>query len=273
MNEWCANGGCGEQLQLRVEQYEKALLAKNGEVAILRDQKDQQRREWDRKMAQLTNAHGEEKGKIRAECELLRVARDQTQTELLFVTKERDDAVRREKAIARKVHQPTQDVLALEPRSQEPVTAAAAAAATAAAAARSEGSSTPKRKDRSCAFRDGFEDDDVLMASPSKCGRTKTRTPTKTGLKRKRSVNGSPLPQLHLSQSRAASVTSAERVPAIDDKVLEKLFAQDDRLEVRLGVFFSSFIPLSLSLTICSSFSRPLFYTDVQSHRHEYLTL
>lgn len=234
------------QLQLRIEQYEKTLLAKNGEVAILRDQKDQQRREWDRKMAQLTNAHGEEKEKIRAECELLRVARDQTQTELLFVMKERDDAVRRERAIARKVHQSTQEVLAPAPTSQEP--------AAALAAARNEGPSTPRHKDRSYAFRDGFEDDDVLMASPSKRGGAKTRTPTKTGLKRKRSVNGSPLPQLHLSQSRSASVAT-ERVPTIDDKVLEKLFAQDDRLEVRLWLlrwFFSFFFFFFASLSFLS---------------------
>jgi hypothetical protein len=250
-----------EQLNLKKdEDFQKTLLAKNGEVAIVRNKQEQIIREYDRKIAQINNAHGGEKEKLKAEVEVLKTARDRTQTELMFVTKERDDAIRRERVASRKIQQSQQEVPAQTQRSQELVIGGAGV--TQAEPLRNL-TMTPKRKDRSYAYRDGFEDDDVLMHSPSRQGR-KTRTPTKTSMKRKRSVHGSPLPQLSLSQSRIASVI-VERVPTIDDKVLEKLFSQDDRLEVRP----SPLTLIALSNVDDISFLRLLYYIDVLSHKSE----
>jgi hypothetical protein len=203
-------------------QMQQVQQAKAGEVAIVRNKLDQAGREHKRKLASVTKAHAEEEQKRIAEIEALKAERDRLLTEKAFQQTEMDELARKERAIRKK-----QEILVQVPKSQE-----AAMSGTVEVEASRSLTATPKKKSKAFMHRDGFEDEDVtFLSSPSRLA-PKSRTPTKSGLKRKRSINGSPLPQLTLSQSRTSSMI-IERIPIVDDKVLERLFSQDDRFEVQ----------------------------------------
>jgi hypothetical protein len=190
------------ELEALAKKKDQEALAKSGEVANVRNKLDTVSREWERKMAQNMQSFGEEKEKLLKEVEVFKETTERAKTELAFVMKERDEVVRREK-ISRSTgwEDKKKDILV--------------------------GSSTPKRSERSLAMRDGFDDDVVMLSmSPS---RKMSRTPSKG--KRKRSINGSPVPQLQLSQFRSNS-HNFEQPTFIDERVLESLFSADDRLEV-----------------------------------------
>jgi hypothetical protein len=93
--------------------------------------------------------------------------------------------------------------------------------------------STPK-KQRVLPFRDGFDDDDIIMLSPSKT-RSKPSTP-KGGTKRKRLANEqSPMqpPQLPLSEPKVGPPPSNQPVDAaITSDLLRKLAKGEDKLQV-----------------------------------------
>ena len=206
-----------EQMRQQLQQVQQA---KVGEVAIVRNKLEQTSREHERKLASVHKVHAEDEQKKLSEIEALKAERDRLLTEGLFRQKELDELVRKEKTDRKK-----QELAALTqvPKSQEMIMVDIEASRNHAM--------TPK-KSKSYAHRDGFEDDDVFaVQSPSRRA-MKIGTPTKSGLKRKRSANGSPLPQLPLSESRSSMLMRVDRIPVVDDKVLEKLFSHDDRLEV-----------------------------------------
>lgn len=94
---------------------------------------------------------------------------------------------------------------------------------------------TPKRAQKNKALLgDGFDDDDVVMASPSKQReRQKTATPKQVG-KRKRQITDQspiPLPALHWSEPRSRPKENETEVPAhvkVDTALLQH-FRHDDR--------------------------------------------
>lgn len=95
-------------------------------------------------------------------------------------------------------------------------------------------STTPKKKGKSYAYRDGFDDSEVIR-SPSKRG--KPRTPTKTAAKRKRSVHESPVMELPMESVNAPPpfTEPEEKPPMVDGRILDILWTkgQDDRAKVR----------------------------------------
>ncbi|KAI5809251.1 hypothetical protein BZA77DRAFT_348008 [Pyronema omphalodes] len=189
------------ELEALAKKKEQEALAKSGEIANVRNKLDTVSREWERKMAQNMQSFGEEKEKLLKEVEVFKETTERAKTELAFVMKERDEIVRREK-ISRST--------GWEDKKKDVIV----------------GSPTPKRSERSLAMRDGFDEDVVMLnMSPS---RKMSRTPSKG--KRKRSINGSPIPQLQLGQLRSNS-HNLEQPTFIDERVLENLFSADDRLE------------------------------------------
>lgn len=97
---------------------------------------------------------------------------------------------------------------------------------------------TPK-KHKSLPFRDGFDDDEIMVISPSKVvQRSKKNTP-KVGEKRKRkAVDDSPGKPLQLSQSREI-IFEDEPLPVVqpvvqpEEAALQKLVKENDRFPVR----------------------------------------
>jgi hypothetical protein len=216
---------------------EQLVMAKTGEVSIVRNRLDQAGREHERKLASRDKVHAEEAEKLKAEIEALKAERDRLSTEKVFQQKEMDELTRKERALRKAATQ------VQVPRSQEVIMGG-----TVEVEASRGREVTPKRKSKAYALRNGFDDDDInLFGSGSK-----SRTPTRTSLKRKRSVNGSPLPQLALTPSRTLSMT-IDRTLTIDDKMLEKLFEQDDRFEVWY------YVPVGLVGLTISSFSKLLY--------------
>ncbi|KAI5195021.1 hypothetical protein E4T39_08412 [Aureobasidium subglaciale] len=83
-----------------------------------------------------------------------------------------------------------------------------------------------RQPSQSLPYRDGFDDNEIVMPSPSKPkDRSKSSTP-KVGEKRKRNAAVSPAPQLqlnpHLSVSSSPAPAAAESTPVIEDLIRPK---------------------------------------------------
>jgi hypothetical protein len=100
----------------------------------------------------------------------------------------------------------------------------------------SEQLTTPK-KNKSSNFRDGFDDDEILMISPSKFQgrRSNGGTPTKAGAKRKRKGLESPTVALEFTQDEPVpSAQPQAPLMVLDEATVERLQKPDDRLNVSL---------------------------------------
>ena len=103
---------------------------------------------------------------------------------------------------------------------------------------RKDSNSSPQKK-KALPHRDGFDDDEIEILSPSKISPSKFRarigTPTKTG-KRKRKAIESPAPALDVVQFHEPTVVEPEeKVPIFDEALLAGLGIQDDRFHVSVS--------------------------------------
>lgn len=94
--------------------------------------------------------------------------------------------------------------------------------------------STPKKK-KALAHRDGFDDDEIEILSPSRVSPSKFQkkaagSPSKPG-KRKRKTAESPASALQVIQSEE-STESIQQGPILDEALIAKLGIQDDRFDV-----------------------------------------
>ncbi|KAH4182512.1 hypothetical protein HBI26_214770 [Parastagonospora nodorum] len=184
------------------------LQTKSGEADTLRRRHDAESRSYERKIADQQQLHSSELAKMRAEIERLRREKEQAQTDNMF--NQHDSMAQR-----------TRRSMPSRPKGK-------ATAATSPAG-------TPKRAQKTKGpLGDGFDDDDVVMASPSKLrDRLKAVTP-KQASKRKRTVTDQspiPLPALQLSaprtQPREKEIDSAPE--QVIDTALLQHFREDDR--------------------------------------------
>jgi hypothetical protein len=215
-------------LAQELERIRKAELAKSGEVAIVRNNLEKSNREHERIVASLQNLQAEERQKYDSEIDAMKKEMERIKTDHAFLTKEVEDIAKQNRGLK-------SDLKSQKQQHEVSTGMARPYDIISGSTGTFQRPPTPKRMGKSYAHRDGFDDDEVVLISPSRRG--KSKTPTRAGTKRKRSVNGSPSMQLPLSQSGNIPVT-AERVPIVDDRILEKLFQQDDRLEVKLCRFF-----------------------------------
>lgn len=146
------------QVQKSAEDARAAYMSKAGEIAIVRANHDKAAKEYERRLAVMQQLHAEEVGKQKAELERMRRDRDKVETDNRFL--QHDLAQEAEKAKTTK-----RTVVARQETRPSPT-------------------ATP-RKDKSLAHRDGFDDDEVMIISPSK-RKEKTKPSTPKGTKRKR---------------------------------------------------------------------------------------
>jgi hypothetical protein len=163
-------------------------------------------------MADQQQLHTSELAKMRAEIERLRREKEQAQTDNIFNQHDMREA---------RMAQRTRRAMPARPKAKS--TAATSPAGT------------PKRAQKARGpLGDGFDDDDVIMASPSKArDRHKVATP-KQGGKRKRQLTDQspiPLPALQLSAPRTQpKETELEPAPeAVVGTALLQHFREDDR--------------------------------------------
>lgn len=98
---------------------------------------------------------------------------------------------------------------------------------------------TPK-KDKPSSFRDGFDDDEIQLLSPSKFGGRKSNqsSPRKPAAKRKRKGIESPVVPLEFARVEPAAQQQAHVSGLVlDDALLERLRKPDDRLDFLETVF------------------------------------
>lgn len=188
------------------------LQTKAGEADTLRRRHDADSRKYERQIADQQQLHSSELAKMRAEIEKLRREKEQVQTDNIF---NQHDA--REAGMAPRTRR------AMPSRPKGKVTAAMSPVGT------------PKRTQKTRGpLGDGFDDDDVIMASPSRMrDRQKTATPKQLS-KRKRTVTDQspiPLPALQLSEPRSRPKEKEQETvvePTIDLALLQH-FREDDR--------------------------------------------
>jgi hypothetical protein len=177
---------------------------RTGEIAIVRSQLERQAKERERERAALQKSGEEKLAKQRKELEAAQIAARAAVTERDFIK---------------------QDLLEVQ-RAQN---------LSRAAERRDVGISTPKKK-TALPHRDGFDDDEVEVLSPSKLSPSKFQkrigTPTKAG-KRKRKAVDSPIAPLEVIQTEGLPTEKTEEksVP-FNETTVVKLDLQDDRFDV-----------------------------------------
>jgi hypothetical protein len=193
------------------EDLKMKLQTKSGEADALRRRHDAESRKYQREVTDQQQSHTLELAKMRAEIERLRREKEQAQTDNMFNQHDMHEAGMAQRA---------RRAMPARPKGKP-------SAATSPAG-------TPRRVQNSRGpLGDGFDDDDVIMASPSKArDRPKTATPKQVG-KRKRQLTDQspiPLPALQLSAPRSQPKekdTEAATEPAINTALLQH-FSEDD---------------------------------------------
>lgn len=174
------------------------LQTKAGEADTLRRRHDAETRRHERQLADQHQAHSTEVAKLRADMEKLRREKESAQTDNMFNQHEA-----REAGITRR----TARAMPSRPKSVAPANTTTSPAGT------------PRKVQKTAgALGDGFDHDDVVMASPSKHReRHRTATPRQAG-KRKRHVTDQspiPLPGLQLSEPRSRAREQEPAPPAV----------------------------------------------------------
>ncbi|KAI4671006.1 uncharacterized protein J4E88_009401 [Alternaria novae-zelandiae] len=193
------------------EELKGKLQTKAGEADTLRRRYDAENRKHERQLADQQQSHSTELAKLRAEMDKLRREKESVQTDNMF-----------------NQHEARESVMARRPGRTMPSRPKSGAQAISPAG-------TPKRGQKTRgALGDGFDDDDVVMASPSKYReRQKTATPKQAGKRKRQAIDQSPiqLPALQLSEprTRPRETEPAPAVGPIIDAALLEHFRRDDR--------------------------------------------
>lgn len=216
---------------------------KAGEIAIVRSKQEKAAKEHERELATIRKLNAEELAKQKRAVEQIKDAERKVATELAFakhdLAEEAENLKKLRKVNGTKLNKvPT----------------------------------TPTKK---LAHRDGFDDDEVQLISPSKFRAriSNPGTPTKAPGKRKRKATGveSPIGELEVHVDPPAEVEVAKRPNVIiDAAMVERLGRQDDRLDVRrfLSISYKNECSLSISVVFAkhaesSTVSRS--YSDIRS--------
>jgi hypothetical protein len=178
---------------------EQNLSVKAGEVAIVRSKQEKEAKEHERELNALRKINEEKLAKQRKELEAARIAALNAATERDFVKQDlaESERVRRLKGTEKR-----------------------------------DLNVTPK-KQKALPHRDGFDDDEIELVSPSRLSPSKLRnrtTPSKG--KRKRKAAESPAPALDVIQYDEPALENSDENPMIGEFMLTKLEIQDDRLDV-----------------------------------------
>ncbi|KAL4871352.1 hypothetical protein BDV12DRAFT_164140 [Aspergillus spectabilis] len=152
------------RLESELASTKSMAATKAGEIAIIRSNQAKLIDDYERQITTLRKAVADEMAKYREEVEAVRAEGKMLATENTFLRQDLAEETLRTNQMRAKV------------RGEEKAPPV-----------------TPK-KTKVLPFRDGFNDEEILAASPSKSGRSKRTTPTVTGKKRRRTSQGSPTP-------------------------------------------------------------------------------
>ncbi|KAF2654864.1 hypothetical protein K491DRAFT_599979 [Lophiostoma macrostomum CBS 122681] len=197
-------------------QSEKSrFMSKSGEAETARRRLDATNRENERRMLALQQSHHEAVAKHDAELEKIRREREQAQTNNMFLE---HDLAREADKTKRMKKNARNNVPSMQKQNSVPSPIG-----------------TPKRQQKNLPFRDGFDDDDILMASPTKNrDKSKAATPKQASKRKRQVVDQSPVPALQLSEPRAPPLREESSVAAdkFDPSLFERLRREDHRFDL-----------------------------------------
>lgn len=210
-----------EALQQEKDQLMQDLLARTGEISIVRSKQERQVKEHERELTALRKLNAENFTKNQKAIEAAKEAEKTRANELEFAKR---DLFEESEKVRSLIRQKEKVALGIE------VT-------------------TPK-KDKTSAFRDGFDDDEIR--SPSKFNERKSNqsSPRKLGAKRKRKGQESPAPPLDVAPGETATSQHGQTDGLIPgDSLSERLVKPDDSLDF-LKIFLDHKIDRSHLKTI-----------------------
>jgi hypothetical protein len=186
------------------------LNAKAGEIAIVRSKQEKTVKEYEREMAVLRKLNEDKLAKQQKSLEAARIAEKNAATERDFIKQDLAEESERVRRLNRQK-----------------------------AAEKKDGPSvvtTPKKK-KTFSHRDGFDDDEIEILSPSKISPSKFQkrnigSPSKPG-KRKRKAAESPAGALEVIQiDEPSAVVPDQKATVLDEAIIASLQIQDDRFDV-----------------------------------------
>lgn len=187
---------------------EQDLTVKAGEISIVRSKQEKAAKEYEREMTAIKKLNAEKLAKQQEAIKAAMEAEKNAATELEFVKRDLLEESEKVRSLRRSKDKEKDGA-------SEPI-------------------ATPK-KNRTLAYRDGFDDDEIQIISPSKfhARRSNPSTPTKAGTKRKRKGQDSPVVSLEVEQHQTPQVEPAQvPVMILDETLLERIRNPDDRLNV-----------------------------------------
>ncbi|KAK4554006.1 hypothetical protein LTR86_008847 [Recurvomyces mirabilis] len=195
-----------EQLRLRQAEQEarNATITKQGEIAIVRANQDKASKEYERRIAVMQKLHAEEAAKTRAELDAGRKEREKMETDNRFL---QHDLAQEAARVKRVDSGKGKGAIPIRERI------------------------TPRKNKRS-GLGDGFDDDEVRTASPSRSREKAKDVTPKHGMKRKRTTDDSPVAPLSFSEPAAITrLDSQEQPAALAEQFGPAQHLHDDRLE------------------------------------------
>jgi hypothetical protein len=196
------------QLLRERDNLKQDLTVKAGEISIVRSKQEKAAKEYEREVTAIKKLNAEKLAKQQEAIKAALEAEKNAATELEFIKRDLLEESEKVRSLKRSKDKGKDST-------SEPIT-------------------TPK-KNRTLAYRDGFDDDEIQIISPSKfhARRSNPSTPSKAGTKRKRKGQDSPVVSLEMDQHETPQEEPAQ-VPVItfDETLLERIRNPDDRLNV-----------------------------------------
>lgn len=173
-----------DTIQQELETANSNALSRAGENAIIRANHAKVIREYEKKSLELQKIHADEGSRQRAEIEKARAERERIATENEFLKRDLTEEAERVRNLTRNA----------KAGGGKPLVSKTAAGTDIV--------TTPK-KGIALPYRDGFDDDEIMVVSPSKTANKPKAVTPKAGAKRKRKhTEDSPVQPLHLSQPK-----------------------------------------------------------------------
>ncbi|EKD18276.1 DNA repair protein Rad26 [Drepanopeziza brunnea f. sp. 'multigermtubi' MB_m1] len=199
-----------EELRKETNSLKNEVNAKAGEISIVRSKHETTVKEYEREIAAQRKLGEEKLAKQQKALEAARIAEKNAATERDFIKRDLAEETERVRKLnkAREVERKVSDL-----------------------------TTTPKKK-KALPHRDGFDDDEMDILSPSRISPSKFQkrnTPSKPG-KRKRKTVESPAGALHVIHPEESSSTDpGQQAPVLDEALIARLAVQDERFDF-LGI-------------------------------------
>lgn len=198
------------QLRQEKDALNSKLLAKSGEVSLVRSNAERSAKEHEAALTALRLQNQEQAAKQQKAIEDAKRAEQARASELEFTKRDLAEEARKLKEAERRktTTVPLRDGGATGP-------------------------GTPTKNSRQTSFRDGFDDEEIAFVSPSKLKAAKSAQSSPRKIKRKRKAVDSPLQALEVEQESAPTVekSAAEQELAALQEQVAKLRVPDERLE------------------------------------------